>query len=311
MSVTFSLRSLRAPARAAARIPSGENGLFWQGDNGATVLLIHGMTGTPQEMRFIGQFLHRRGYTVSCPRLANHGEPIEILQRTRWQDCYDTARVEFRRLTAMNPTGPVFTSGLSMGALLALLLAEEFPSRVAGVSCLSPTLFYDGWNMPRSRWLLPLADATFLKHVFYFKEEAPYGLKHKLLRERIHHYYSRADLDNLDQVGEYGYPYFPVTLLCQLRRLARHLGKKLSGVTAPVQVFQAYEDDMTSVKNSQFLYDRVASEVKELILLYDSYHIITADQERETVARKMDEFFQRVRGLPMSPTNGQHDYAIH
>jgi len=62
-------------------------------------------------------------------------------------------------------------------------------------------------------------------------------------------------------------------------------------------MIQASEDDMTSVKNSQYIYDRVASAQKEIVLLHDSYHVITADQERRKVAQKMNEFFCRVLGV--------------
>ncbi len=56
----------------------------------------------------------------------------------------------------------------------------------------------------------------------------------------------------------------------------------------------AKDDDVASVKNSKFIYDKVRSEIKEMVLLYNSYHVITADQERETVAEKVTDFFDRV-----------------
>jgi len=182
-----------------------------------------------------------------------------------------------------------------MGALLGLLLAEEFPSRVVGVSCLSPTLFYDGWNTPWTRYLLPLAYVTPLRHFFYFKEESPYGIKNKAVRQRIHRYFDKAGLDDIDQVAQYGYPYFPVSLLCELHFLVEHLSKRLRHIKTPVQILQAKDDDMSSVKNSQFIYDRIRSDIKELVLLYNSYHIITADQERDVVERKVGDFFNRLR----------------
>lgn len=178
-----------------------------------------------------------------------------------------------------------------MGALFSLLLAAEFPKVVKGVSCLSPTLFYDGWNMPKYRWLLPLAYTTPLKNFFYFKEDPPYGIKNEAVRRYVHNYYSRASLETMEKVAEYGYPYFPVGLLNQLKEVVRCVIVKLGTITAPVQLIQAQEDDMTSVKNSRFIYDRVASKKKELVLLYDSYHVITADQERDKVAENMDSFF--------------------
>lgn len=250
-------------------------------------------------MKFLGNFFFRRGYTSVCPRLANHGEPLEVLKYTKWEDFYGSVRKAFLDLKT---SGPVFVTGLSMGALLALLLAEEFPERIAGVSCLSPTLFYDGWNVPWSRFLLPLAYYTPIRHIAYFKEEPPYGIKNKVISRRVHEYYQKADLNNIHAIDRFGYPFFPVTLFCEMRRLIRHLKKVLPRITIPVQLVQAKDDDMTSVKNSYFIYDRVLSKNKEVVLLYDSYHVITADQERETVALKMEQFFQKILDLSKVPT---------
>ncbi|MFH0731497.1 MAG: alpha/beta fold hydrolase [Candidatus Omnitrophota bacterium] len=286
MSVKVSFSFLGKNNKA---LTTEDNGLKFEGANNSTVILIHGLTGTPNEMSFLAKFLNKKGYSVVCPRLANHGQPIEILKNTKWQDCYESARRAFLEVAAGG--GPIFISGLSMGALFALLLSQEFPDLILGVSCLSPTLFYDGWNTPWSKYLLPLAYATPLKYICYFKEEPPYGIKNEALRAYVHQYYSKATLKDTAKVSSYGYPYFPVTLLCQLHLLVKYLNKKLPQVTVPVQLIQAKDDDMTSVKNSQFIYNRIASKQKELVLLYNSYHVITADQERDKVAGEMERFF--------------------
>lgn len=262
-----------------------------------TVLLIHGLTGTPNEMKFLANYLWRQGYSVICPRLAYHGEPIRVLRRAKWQEFYQSVR---DAISQIPPGQKIFTAGLSMGALLALLAAEEFADRVLGVSCLSPTLFYDGWNIPWTQRLLPLAYYTPIRYFAYFKEEPPYGIKNESIRRIVHEFYENASLLDSSEVMKYGYPYFPVTLLCELRLLVRHLKKILPRVHAPVQLVQAFHDDMTSVKNSKFIYDRVSSKKKEIVLLHDSYHVITADQERETVAKKLHEF------LSVIPVNGKH-----
>jgi carboxylesterase len=269
-----------------------KGGFVLKGNNGSTVVLIHGLTGTPQEMNFLARFLNNRGYSVICPLLANHGKPIEILKNTKWQDCYESVRDAFMKIASGN--GHVFASGLSMGALLALLLAEEFPERIAAVSCLSPTLFYDGWNAPWYQCFLPLAYHTFIKHVFYFKEDPPYGIKSEQLRMLVHKYYSKARITDTEGVERYGYPYFPVTLLYQQHLLVKYIIRRLENIRVPTQLIQAREDDVTSPKNSQFIYDRIKSEIKEIALLHNSYHIITADQERDKVAVAVESFFNRV-----------------
>jgi carboxylesterase len=295
MSVIFTLRRNVGTVPAGGSGPQDHgNGFTLEGDNGAAVVLVHGLTGTPNEMRFLATYLNRKGYTVICPRLANHGEPLSVLKKTRWQDFYASVRevMTGKRVTG-NP-GPVYTGGLSMGALLALLAADEFRERVAGVSCLATTLFYDGWNTPGAKYFMPLA-CTPLKNFFYFKEEPPYGVRNEAIRNRIHRYYANATLDRMDNVAQYGYPFFPVTQLYQLQLLVRHLTRRLGRIRTPVQLIQAKDDDMTSVKNSKFVYDRIGSETKEMIFLYNSYHVITVDQERETVAEKMGAFFGRLR----------------
>ena len=266
-----------------------DNGFELPGQNGEAIILIHGMTGTPHEMRFLANYLNRQGYAVYCPRLANHGAPIHILQMSKWQDFYQTVRQCY--LQVRGQYKHIYAGGLSMGALLALLLADEFKSEIAGVSCLSPTLFYDGWNTPWYSFFLPLAYKTPLKYFFYFKEEPPYGIKNKAVRSRIHEFYNKAELHNMESVHQYGYPFFPLTLLYQMDKLVKHLSGRLQGISIPVQLIQAKHDDMSSVRNSQYIYNRVKSERKELVLLHNSYHIITADQERNAVAMHMQRFF--------------------
>ncbi len=294
MAVVFSLGLKNIDERPPTNNPLVKEGISLKGSNDYTVILIHGLTGTPHEMKFLAKFFNKNGYSVVCPRLANHGEPIWVLKNTRWQDFYESVRDVIIKGDAANTDGPIFAAGLSMGALLALLLADEFRDRIAGVSCLAPTLFYDGWNTPLSKYLLPLA-STPLRHFFYFKEEPPYGIKNEVIQQRVHKYYCNARLNDMENVAQYGYPYFPVTLLYQLQLLVKYITKKLPHMDFPVQLIQAKDDDMTSVKNSKFIYDRISSEVKEMILLYDSYHVVTADHERDIVAEKMENFFNRIK----------------
>ncbi|MDD5729927.1 MAG: alpha/beta fold hydrolase [Candidatus Omnitrophica bacterium] len=293
MSIEFSFSLKKNSSRKSNNANLEPSVISGKDNNGPIVILIHGLTGTPHEMSFLAGFLKRAGYLVICPRLANHGQPIEILKDTTWQDFYRSVRDIF--VETMKQDRPVFVSGLSMGALLALLLAEEFPDKVSGVSCLSPTIFYDGWNVPWYTCFLPIAYHTPLKHFMYFKEEPPYGIKNETVRSHVHDHYSKAKLHEATDVNIYGYPYFPLILLYQLNLLVKHLSKKLGGITVPVQLIQAKEDDMTSVKNSQFIYDKISSKTKEIVLLNNSYHVITADQERDKVAREMADFFAKCK----------------
>src|SRR5713101_4272285 len=122
----------------------------------AGVLLVHGITGSPSEMKPLVRKLAAQGFSVACPQLAGHCSTLKELKQTRWTDWYKSLERAMERLAEDCDT--IFVSGLSMGALLALKLAANHPDRVQAVATLSATFFYDGWNVPplRQRYLLPL-----------------------------------------------------------------------------------------------------------------------------------------------------------
>ena len=69
----------------------------------------------------------------------------------------------------------------------------------------------------------------------------------------------------------------------------------LPSVTTPIQLLQAKDDDVTSPKNSYYIYNHIGSKEKEVLLFENSYHIIIADQERDKVAAKTLAFFEKYK----------------
>jgi carboxylesterase len=286
MSLVFSLDLNRPPG--AVVVPDDE--IVIEGDLKRTIILLHGLTGTPNEMRYLAFTLNKKGYRVLCPRLANHGQPLHVLKHTTWEEIYQPLRAVF--IKELESGNKVYVAGLSMSALFVLLLAEEFQEKLAGGICLAPTLFFDGWNVPWYQRLLPLAANTPLKYHLYFKESPPYGIKNEKIRAMVHRYYSQATLDDIKQIARYGYAFFPVSLFHQLHRLARTVTPLLGRINAPTLLIHPQEDDTASIRNSELIYARISSPVKRLVVLTDSYHVITADQEREKVGRAMLEFLK-------------------
>jgi carboxylesterase len=229
--------------------------------------------------------------------LANHGGPLEILRDTTWQEYYQSIRRAFLYMKEKNPGAPIFVAGLSVSALLALLLADEFGDAVAGVGCLSPILFYDGWNSPWCRHFLPLVYFFGLKNFFYFKEGPPFGIKNAMIQRRVNEHYKHASLENMKDVGRYGYPYYPVALLYQHRLLIRDFMKRLPFIRVPVLLVQAKNDDISSPRNSQVIYDTIESKIKKILWLENSYHVVTVDQEWEKVAQGLNDFFVEQMGF--------------
>src|SRR6476646_5928487 len=106
------------------------------------VLLVHGLGGTPIEMRFIAQGLARAGNTVYCCQLAGHCGTPEELRRSTWQEWY--ASVEAAHDLLKEHCDIIVVGGLSMGGILGIHLAQNRPESVHGLLLLAPTLTLDG-----------------------------------------------------------------------------------------------------------------------------------------------------------------------
>ncbi|MGV2454992.1 alpha/beta hydrolase [Acinetobacter seifertii] len=263
-----------------------DNSFFLSG-NRTGILLIHGLTGTPNEMRGIARVLHQAGYSVYGVQLAGHCGDVEDLVNSQWEDWFNSVVAAAEKLK--EHTDEIFVAGLSMGSLLALKYASAYP--VAGVIAYSPTFQYDGWSIPLwSKVLAPIV----LPSVHYlnicrnntFDEAEPYGIKNKVLRSRI------VQAMNSGESSEAGLPGNPWHSLFQLQRLSRNVRKNLSNITAPCLLLHAYDDDISHRRNSELIYAKVKGP-KTLIWLYNSYHMITIDNDRKQVIDESIRFIEQ------------------
>src|SRR6185312_2225519 len=119
--------------------PTGDKSpLVIAGDRRA-VLCLHGITGTPWEVRPLAECFGRLGCTVEAPTLAGHGGSLADLAGSTWQDWLASAEAALTRLEAQvaggpGPAPPVAIAGFSMGGLLALRLARLYPERVSALA---------------------------------------------------------------------------------------------------------------------------------------------------------------------------------
>ncbi len=265
-----------------------------KGTNNKAVLLIHGITGTPSEMRYLGRVLHKAGFTVFCNTLPRHCGTLGELKKVTWQELVNACAEDFKRLKGEHDK--VFVAGISMGALVGVHLAYKFPEEVAGVVALAPTLFYDGWALHKGKvimetlWHIPL-----IRNMVNVREGWPYGLKDEYLRDNIERFYKNAKAGEFDnKVVMFGSPFFPVACLYQHRLFTKIIKKELPFVKNPILILHAREDDMASIKNAQYVLKNIGSQDKALIVLEDSYHMITIDNEKEKVASEAAQFIERL-----------------
>jgi len=252
------------------------------------VLLIHGLTGTPTEMRFVGNGLNRTGFSVLGMQLAGHCGDENDLLATGWRDWYASVVDAAERLRA--EVDHLFVAGLSMGAVLALKLAIDRPDEVDGLGLYGTTFFHDGWATPpigRLAFLLPLATRLGIGRGLSSPENPPYGIKDERIRNRI----VGAMLAGDSQAG--GLAGFPWPSLAEFQRLSLHVRNRIGRVRAPSVIVHSSDDDVASLRNVRIVERGVRAPV-ETVLLDDSYHMVTVDQQRGMLIERSAAFFRKI-----------------
>jgi carboxylesterase len=242
------------------------------------VLLLHGLAGSPLEMRYVANALHRDGFSVAVPHIAGYGYGSPV---SHWRDWYASAQDLLQALKREYRT--VSVGGLCIGAVLALALAAEQPREIASLSLMSTTLFYDGWGLPWYRFLMPLGFLPPLRWLYTYREREPFGIKNAALRQRIARVMSQG-------FSEAGAARTTMDHLFHATRLIRHVVGRLGRIETPALVIHAVDDDTASTKSAELVVNRIGSSKVREVYLDDSYHIITMDNERERVARETSSF---------------------
>jgi carboxylesterase len=249
------------------------------------ILLIHGLGGTPVEMRFLARALARHGHTVFTMQLAGHCGTRQDLSRStlaEWSLSVDRALDRLRSHCDI-----VIVGGLSMGAILALSLAHRRPNHVQGLLLLAPAFRLDGWSMPWTARLLNLVRPWMLPFDVALRERQPHGLKD----ERV-----RALVVGAMQSGEAGLAgafSTPLAALAQFNALASAVRPRLGGVSQPTLIVHPRHDDMAHLRNAQHLQASLGG-IVDSVILDDSYHLVTLDKQRAIVADRAADFVNRL-----------------
>lgn len=236
------------------------------------VVLFHGLCSTPLELSVLETDLRKNGFIVQTPSIKGYAYGGTSGQ---WDDWLSEACTLVENLKRERPK-TISVGGVSMGSVLALGVCE----RVDGVDnlvCLSPTLISDGWSIPWYRSLIWLGVMLGMGDRFKYPEQDPYGVKNDQMRAFI-----KRTLEK-QEVSVAGGASFTLRHLHESKKLCRNVRKQLSNITANTLVIHAVEDEIASVLNADLIIETISSLRKRVIFLGNSYHMITIDNERETV----------------------------
>ncbi len=229
------------------------------------VVLLHGFTGSVAHMRPLGDALHARGYTAMGVNLPGHAaaeEDMASVGRCEWLQAALDA-VGHMRLHCTK----VAVCGLSMGALLSMIVAEQ--QKVdACISISAP--------MPSANRLLPLAGVFGLAIPrVSWKEDGN--------RER-----------QLDQRYDKGYTGFPMRKGADLYRLSKQAEKNLPKITCPMLVVQSLDDHAVSPGSADTIFNSIQSMRKEKLILQGVPHVCTISEKLPEIADRIDAFLQPI-----------------
>lgn len=236
------------------------------GDRAAGIVLVHGFTGTPYEVRYLGEALARAGFAVSAPLLPGHGTTVDDLDRTTWQDWVahvDRACTELGRRCAS-----VAIAGQSLGGLLALYLAARRPDLRAVASLAAPL-----WLGGLSGRIARSTQRGLLRGVRRLPKLGGPDVRDPRVKAENPCYRS-----------------IPTRALGHLLAFMRITDDALPQIAAPVLVLHAQRDHTAPVACAARIAARARA--RRVRILPRSYHLIAADVERDIVATEVAAFLR-------------------
>ena len=256
------IRALSPPPETYVLPPA--RSIYLPGDGDAAFLLIHGFTGTTYDLRYLAEEVHRLGMTVSAPRLPGHGTNGDDFLSTDDHDWLRRAADEYFALAAEYRR--VFVGGLSIGGLIASLLAARYP--VAGLILYAPAFKITDWRVS----LTPVIGC----------------LVPRLKRDR--------DIENDDpdlrQIEEEYLAYQWIRPAGYLHRLRVRARRRLNRITYQTLLVVSTADRTVPLSVKKTISRRLTGPL-DLLELSTSGHVVTNEQERERVAAESVDWLKR------------------
>ena len=239
----------------------------WFHDGNSTgVLLIHGFTGSPASMTPWAKAMAKHGWTIRVPRLPGHGSRWQDMNLTTWEDWYSEVERNFQILKAS--CDHVFVFGLSMGGSLILRLAEQHGSEISGIVLVNAAVHSERPD----RHLLP-AISRVLKSF-------P-GISNDIKKP------------GQDEVA---YGKIPLKAAHSLSKLWKIVKDDIARVDQPILLFRSEEDHVVEASNAEWILAHVSSTSTREVILHDSYHVATLDNDADIIESMSADFIIEITG---------------
>ncbi|MED0961675.1 MULTISPECIES: alpha/beta hydrolase [Bacillus] len=227
------------------------------------VLLLHGFTGNSADVRMLGRFLEKKGYTCHAPIYKGHGVPPEQLVHTGPEDWWKDVMNAYQHLKDQGYE-KIAAVGLSLGGVFSLKLAYTLP--ILGV--------------------VPMCAPMYIK-----SEEIMYQGILAYARE-----YKKREQKSPEQIEQemFEFKQTPMNTLKALQELIRDVRNNVDMIYAPTFVVQARHDEMINTDSANIIYNGVESTLKDIKWYEDSTHVITLDKERDVLHEDVYNFLEQL-----------------
>ena len=229
------------------------------------ILLVHGFTGSAAHMRKLAEALASRGHSVRTINLPGHATTEDDMAQATWQSWLYAVKQE--ALEMMGKVDTFTICGLSMGGVLALLVAEQMKVD-ACVPISAP--------MAVKNRLLPLAGvfAPPMPRIAW----GPPTERHAAL----------------DAAYDFGYTGFPTAKGADLNQLIKLARRNLFNITCPVLCVQSEADETIWAGSADAILEGINSGIRQKLWLKDVPHVCTISRELPAIADAIDRLMVRV-----------------
>lgn len=247
---------------------------FYFPGNKTGVLLIHGFTGSPSEMRYLGDYLKDKSFSVRGVLLKGHGISPKEMKKTNYKDWIKSAEQGYIELA--ESCDEVFVVGFSMGGAIALQLAKKYD--IKGIVSLSTPIKI----LSRQYYI-----AAIVKYLSF-----GLGKHSKIVKQKDPFIIS--------------YDKTSIKCIISFMKLISMVKLDLHKVEKPILIMQSYGDGTVHPSSANIIYKRVASTDKSIIFLHNSGHVITCDSEKEQVFDEVHNFINKRCGTNIGNQTGMY-----
>src|SRR5690625_3429033 len=225
------------------------------------VLLLHGFTGHSADVRMLGRYLEKKGYTCYAPIYRGHGLTPEDIVKTSPENWWEDAQEAYQYLVDKGYE-EIAVAGLSMGAVFSLKLALEKNLKAVIPMC-APMIFDNKHRLEKA-------------FQFYASNFKKIEGKNEATIQR-----------EVDALMEKMPPIFET-----IAKSNKQLRDEVDRIDVPILIAQARKDVVINPESANYLYEHAQSTKKELIWYEKSGHVVTIGPEKDQLHEDIYKFLQ-------------------